>query len=125
MSEDRPSLFQKSHINPGGFELTGGYLTITGEARRQQLEVALREVLDYYGLQTVTLDEPVCYVPDYSVDSAFTDSIVRVKLAVPESIDPRGKITFEMNVPPYLDWGKRVLEIVINFVATWAQAQTS
>lgn len=125
MSDDRPSLFQRSKVDPGGFELTGGYLTITGEARRQQLEYAIREVLDHFGLQVVELAEPVRYIPDYSRDMAYVDSIVKVVLAVPESIDPSGHVKFEINVPPFLDWGKQVLQIVINFVVDWCQGQTS
>lgn len=120
MSEhDRPSLFQRPKIEPGGFELTGGYLTITGEARRQQLEAALREVLDHYGLQDVYLCEPARYIPEYGKESGYVDSIVRFAFHVPQSIATSGRVVFEVNVPPFMDWGKQVLQIVINRVADW------
>lgn len=122
MSEaENPSMFSKAALQPGGFEITGGYLTVTGESRRQQLEIAARQVLDHFNLQAVTLRSPIQYVPDYTLDNGYLDSIVLVDLDVPVSINPRGRVKFEINVPPFLDWGKQVLEIVLNYVAVWAQ----
>lgn len=121
MSEDRPSMFQKNSLQPGGFEITGGYLTVTGESRRQQLEVAVKQIFDHYGLTTVSLHAPIQYLPDYTLDNGYLDSIVLLDLDVPVSINAKGRVKFEINVPAFLDWGKQVLEIILNFTAVWAQ----
>ena len=120
--EMNPSLFQKSPSDPAAFELTGGFITVTGESRRQQLEVALRQVLRHFKVNA-ELAETVEYVPDMNNTDGwgYLDSTVKVVLAVGPEIDPKGKVRFEINVPPFLDWGKQVLEIVLNFVAAWAQ----
>lgn len=126
MSEDTPSLFQKAPADPTGFELTGGFITVTGESRRLQLEAALRDIFTFFKLD-VGLAESVEYIPDYnSLDGwGYLDSVVKVVLAVPVEINPTGKVRFEINVPPFLDWGKQVLEIVLNYVAKWAKTQAS
>lgn len=126
MSEDTPSLFQKAPADPAGFELTGGFITVTGESRRLQLEAALRDIFVYFKLD-VGLAESVEYIPDYnSLDGwGYLDSVVKVVLAVPVTINPTGVVRFEINVPPFLDWGKQVLEIVLNYVAAWAKTQAS
>lgn len=118
-------MFSKAALQPGGFEITGGYLTVTGESRRLQLEIAVRQVLDYYNLQSVTFHSPIQYIPDYTLDNGYLDSIVLLDFDVPVNINPKGRVKSEINVPPFLDWGKQVLEIVLNFVAVWAQQNSS
>jgi hypothetical protein len=120
--EMNPSLFQKSPSDPAAFELTGGFITVTGESRRQQLEIAIGQLLRHYKLDAY-LSEKVEYIPDMNNTDGwgYLDSTVKVVMAVSTAIDPKGKVKFEINVPPYLDWGKQVLEIVLNYVAVWAQ----
>ena len=121
-----PSQFQRMRGGDGGlgYEITGAYSSINGEGRRRILMTEIERVLVDAGWPDITLNPDmteggVSYVPDYS--RGYDDSIVRVDLLVPVEVQATGRDRLQLNVPPGQDWSQAVLEIVLVFVATWAQ----
>ena len=103
-----------------GFEVTGGFLTESGEQRRQICERAIDEAMQRMG-KPFRLIPSIHYVPDHS--RGFQDSIVRVELTVPVEVHPSGKTAFQVTVPAYQDWGDSVIRTVLAFVVDWASKQ--
>jgi hypothetical protein len=102
-----------------GFEITGGFLTISGEQRRQIGQRAIDEAMRKLGRPDIVVASDIKYVPDFS--RGFDDARVRVELNVPVSVDPSGKVALVITVPAFQDWGQRVIETVVGFVVAWAQ----
>lgn len=100
-----------------GFEVTGGFLTESGEQRRQICQRAIDEAMRKLG-KAITVEGDIQYVPDY--DRGFPDSKVRVDLNVPVSVDPSGRTALTMTVPIQQDWSEMVIRVVLNYVIAWA-----
>lgn len=101
-----------------GFEITGGFLTVSGEQRRQICQAAIDQALEKLGRSDIRVAADIQYVPDYS--RGFEDSKVRVELNVPASVHPSLKTAHVITVPPFQDWSEAVINTVVAFVAHWA-----
>lgn len=119
-----PSPFQKPAGDGLGYEITGGYSSVNGEGRRRILMRELDRVLSELGWPDIRVDpdaQPgggVSYIPDHS--RGYEDSIVRIDLLVPSFLEAGGKFRHQINVAPGQNWSQQVLEVVLVFVANWA-----
>jgi len=104
-----------------GFEITGGFLTVSGEQRRQICQAAIDEALVKIERADISVATDIRYTSDPS--RGFEDSKVRVELNVPVGINPAGVEALILNVPPFQDWSEQVITTVINFVVAWARQQ--
>ena len=103
-----------------GFEITGGFLTVSGEQRRQICQGSIDEAMQKMG-KPYRVQGDIQYVPDYS--RGALDSQVRVELTVPVEIDPSGQTALTMTVPMHQDWSDGVIRTVLAFVIDWASKQ--
>jgi hypothetical protein len=118
---DRFQRRPRGHSAEIGFEITGGFLTESGEQRRQICERAIDEAMRKMD-KPFRLIPPIGYVPDYS--RGFQDSIVKVELTVPVEVDSSGKAGFQVTVPAFQDWGDAVIRTVLAFTVDWASKQS-
>jgi len=117
-----PSQFQKPRGDGLGYEITGGYSSVNGEGRRRILMKELERVMRDMGWPDITLNPDqtgggVSYIPDHS--AGYLDSIVRVDLLVPTSLQASGRDRIDLNVPPGQNWSQSVVETVLVYVANW------
>jgi len=101
-----------------GFEITGGFLTESGEQRRRICQEAIDDALEKVGRSDISVAAEIQYVPDYS--RGFRDSKVRVELVVPAEVHPSLRTALVITVPPFQDWSEQVIKTVLGFVANWA-----
>lgn len=111
-----PSPFEK-YLNRevDGFQIVEPDVpSVTGEQRRQALESMLPRLLEKAGMPGSELLGRICYVPNPITRSEV--SIVRFRMRIPGLEDQ----DFRFNVPPFGEWHRQVMIVVLDFLWAWA-----
>lgn len=91
---------------------------VSGEQRRILLTSFIDRILAHIGLPAKVKRQPQ-YVPD--TDSGIPSS--RVAFAITVTAKPQADTEFRFNVPPYGDWQRPVLIVVLKYVWTWGKKE--
>lgn len=111
-----PSPFEKyMNRESDGFQVVEPDIpSVTGQQRREALEEMIPRLLEKAGIPGTKLIERITYLPDRFTGA--TVSKVRFKVAIPGAPDE----LFIFNVPPFGDWSREVMIVVLDYLWAWA-----